>query len=131
MVNMKVKVKRLQAHTDDRGWLAEIIRPEDVDDSNFGQIHITVVNPGKTRGKHYHKRRTEWFSVIKGEGILYLRDMKNGIEEKIKMSGKNLSLAKIPPLLFHSFENTGQDEMYLLVYGDEPFKLNNQDTYNE
>lgn len=126
---MKIDIKKLNVRKDERGWLAELIHPEDVGISNFGQVHVSVVNPGKIRGKHYHKRRTEWFSVIKGEGTLYLKNMTNGEEKNIKMGFKKLSIIRIPPLYFHSFENTGKDEMYLLVYGDKPFNPNDQDTY--
>lgn len=126
---MKLDIKKLDVKKDARGWLAEIIHPEDVGDPNFGQIHITVVNPGKVRGNHYHKKRTEWFSVIKGKGTLFLKNMTNGEEKKIAMGLEDLSVIKIPPMYFHSFENTGQDEMYLLVYGDSKFDSNDPDTY--
>src|SRR3989344_4037192 len=112
--NMKIDIRKLNVKKDERGWLTEVIRNEDVNNSSFGLIHITTAKPGFTKGGHFHKRKTEWFCVIRGEGLLFLKDLKSGEERNLNLGEENMSLVKIPPLIFHSIKNTGNDEMYLL-----------------
>ena len=91
-----VKVKILDIKKDDRGWFAEIVRREDVNhpDKPLGQMYVTTANPGQTKGKHYHTRKTEWFCVIKGKGLLTLVDLntkekQDKIIKQIEMEQEN------------------------------------------
>lgn len=126
---MNIRTKKLEVKKDTRGWLAEIITPEDVKNGVFGLVLITTAKPGQTKGKHYHKRKTEWYCVVRGEGQLTLIDNKTGEIEKIDMGEKNMITIEIPPDHFHFIENTGRVEMYLLVYVNEPFDPKDPDTY--
>lgn len=128
---MKLEIKKLTINKDPRGWLTEIIRAEDVGNKKFGQILITSANPGETKGNHYHKRKTEWYCVIKGNAVTTVINRKNKIKKVIKMGEKNMILLKIPPNHFHFIKNIGKNEMLLLAYTDDVFKVNNPDTYQE
>lgn len=126
---MKIDIRKLDVKKDERGWLAEVIKPEDVGNSPFGLIHVTTARPGNIKGGHFHKRKTEWFCVIKGEGQLFLKDLKSGEEKNLKLGEEDMSLVKIPPLIFHSIRNVGNDEMFLLAYVSEGFDPKDPDTY--
>lgn len=129
---MRIKLKKLDIKADSRGWFAEIIRLEDLGNKNkFGQIHISTAKPGQTKGKHYHARKTEWFCVLKGKGLLILIDKKTGEKKKINVTEDNMSLIKIPPLIWHAIENNGSDDLYLLAYISESFNPKDPDTYYE
>jgi len=128
---MKLPLKKIKVKRDTRGWFAEIIRPEDIHNPNFGQVSISTALPGETKGNHYHKRKTEWYCVIQGKGLLTL--VNNSTKERIqhKMSEENMALIEIPPNYFHAISNIGNKKMYLLIYIDEPFDEANPDTYYE
>lgn len=82
----------LEVKRDERGWLAEVLRSRQLreGEKEFTQIYVTTANPGKTKGKHYHKRKTEWFCVVAGEAVLHLKDMRTGEEDSVPMGEKNM-----------------------------------------
>ena len=130
MKNIKRKI--LNIKKDSRGFFVEILRLEDLKLKNkqFGQVSISTAKPGQTKGEHYHLRKTEWFCVIKGKGLLKLIDMKSGETEKIKMSENNMVTVQIPPNVWHAISNTGKNDMYLLAYISEPYNPKDPDTFN-
>ena len=126
---MRIAIKSLEIKKDKRGWLSEIIRAEDIGSKKFGQILLTVSNPGQTKGNHYHKRKTEWYCVLKGQGVLTIINRKTQEKQEIKTSEKNLVLIKIPVNHLHWIKNTGKNQMMLLAYTDEVFNSKDPDTY--
>ena len=127
---MKLNIKKLVVKKDDRGWLAEIIRSDDVD-STFGQILITTALPGKTKGNHYHKRKKEWYCVIKGKGLLRLKDLKTDEVKDLILDAEDLKLVEMPLNVAHAIKNVGNQELFLLAYVSESFNLQDPDTYFE
>ena len=127
----KIEIKKLDIKSDERGWLTEILSTSDSGNKPFGLIHVTTAKPGFVKGKHHHKRKTEWFCVIKGEAKLMLKDLKTKESRVIHLGEGNMLVVKIPPNIFHSIENIGNDEMYLLAYVDEAFDPKDPDTYYE
>lgn len=129
---MKIKIKKLNVKVDNRGWFTEIIRLEDLGkNKEFGQIHISIAKPGQIKGKHYHARKTEWFCVLKGKGLLTLIDKKTSEKKKINVSEDQLKTIKIPPGIWHAIENKGNEDMYLLAYISESYNPKDPDTYYE
>lgn len=128
---MKNKVKKLEVKKDERGWLAEILTPNDVNNKPFGLILITTAKPGQEKGKHYHKRKTEWYFVISGKGRLTLTDIVTGDKEEVVIEEDNMNVVEIPPNNFHEIKNIGETDMCLLVYVSEKFNPNDPDTYYE
>lgn len=128
---MKLKIRKLDVKKDSRGWLAELILAKDVDGSKFGQLGITTARPGQTKGGHYHKRKREWFCVIRGQGLLTLMDVKTRKKREVKMGKNNMILVEIPLNTLHWIKNVGTDDMYLLFYTNETFDPKDTDTFNE
>ena len=126
-----IDVKNLVVHKDDRGWLAEIFRPEDLNMTMNGQVTVTTAHPGIVKTNHYHKRKYEWYCVLKGKMNLALKDMKTGTKEEMIIEDKDLKILKISPNMAHGFKNIGDDMLYLLMYIDEPFDSNDPDTFPE
>lgn len=127
-VIMGIKVKKLELKKDERGWFAEILRADEVENPKLGQIYITVANPGQTKGKHYHTRKTDWFCVVKGKGLLTLVDIKSGDKQEVEMGEDNMITVQIPPGVWHAITNRGDNEMFLLGHIDEPYNPNDPDT---
>lgn len=129
----RVEIKKLKVNRDERGMVVEIIRQEEIEKNKpFGQVYITTANPGYTKGNHYHKRKTEWFCVIKGKGELFLRDLKSGENKRILMDDdENFVVVKILPEIAHAIKNIGEETLYLLAYIDEPYNPDDPDTFPE
>lgn len=128
---MKYKVIDLTSKDDERGSLIEIFREPVLGNSFKGQVFLATAKPGKIRGLHYHKRKTEWYCLLKGNARLTLINNKTKEETVYNMSGKNPQVVQIPPHHFHFIENVGNSEMQLLVYVDEVFNPKSQDTFFE
>ncbi len=126
-----VEIKELTVHRDNRGWLAEIFRPEDVNKTMKGQITITTAYPDIVKANHYHKRKWEWYCVIKGKMKLVLKDMNTEKKEEMILSDDKLSILKIGPNIAHGFKNIGDEMLFVLMYIDDPFDPNDSDTFPE
>ena len=122
-------VRPLTRRTDDRGWLAEILRAGEGVAAPFGQIFVTVAKPGVTKGRHYHTRKIEWFCVIHGKGRLVLQDLATHERTEVEMGDENLVTVRIPPNVGHQITNTGAEPMVLLVYAEEVFNPGDPDTF--
>ena len=129
----KIEIKKLEVKKDERGWFTEILRFEELNKKKegFGQIYVTVAKSGQIKGKHYHKRKTEYFCVIKGNAILTLVDKRTKFKQKIKMGENNMVMVQIPPMIWHSIKNTGREDLYLLAYIDESYNPDDPDTFHE
>jgi len=126
-----VEVRKLKVFSDERGDFFEFLRREHVDLSDFGQIYMTTAYPGKVKGNHYHRRKVEWFCVIRGEGKLVLKDKNTGEQKIINMNEGSKIVVKIPANILHAIKNVGQDTLYLLAYISEPYNEVDPDTYKE
>lgn len=123
------KLDKLIKHKDERGWLVEALR-EDFACKPVAQVYISTTKPGMIRGGHYHKRKTEWFLVLRGKAVVKLIDVTN-LEKRrqLKLSGKNLTLLEVPPYTYHDVQNTGRTTMLLLIGASEVFDASDSDTY--
>jgi UDP-2-acetamido-2,6-beta-L-arabino-hexul-4-ose reductase len=113
-------------HTDDRGSFVEVIRSQ-----NSGQNSYSTTRPGVTRGNHYHTRKAERFSVIKGKARIQLRCI--GTEEVIEyfLNGKNPAFVDMPIWHTHNITNIGKDELLTLFWINEPYNPEDPDTFFE
>lgn len=116
----------LDMKSDARGAFFECVKA-----GGFGQISVSVTNPGYVRGGHWHHTKTEKFCVIKGQAALRLKKLgEENITEYI-LSDENIRALDIPSGYLHWIENTGDDEMILLIWANEIFDSKNPDTYTE
>ena len=117
-------IYELPTKQDERGFLSEIIKSNEA-----GQIFFSVTKPGITRGNHYHDQKMEKFILIKGEGLLEMRDIFSKELKTYKLSEKLLQVVDIPNGKTHKITNTGSDEMIVLFWANEIFDESNPDTY--
>ena len=129
----KVRVVNLDKKEDERGFFCELIQGKYVPvPDGFGLVYISQANsPGVIKGNHYHRRKTEWFSVIKGQAELYLKDRNSSGTMKVVMGDDDMKMVEVPPDVIHAFKNIGEEEMMLLAYISEPFNPDDPDTFYE
>lgn len=125
-----LRIDVLDVKRDERGWLSEILRCSSLPaGAQMSQLFMTVGNPGKTKGKHYHTRKTEWFSVVSGEAKLFLRDTRTGEERMVPMGEQNMVTVAIPPHVAHAIACDGDRPFYLIVVVSEEFNPQDPDTF--
>jgi UDP-2-acetamido-2,6-beta-L-arabino-hexul-4-ose reductase len=117
---------KYKQHTDERGSFVEVLRSQ-----NSGQYSYSTTRPGITRGNHYHTRKVERFSVIKGKAQIQLRRI--GTEEVIEyfLDGKNPAFVDMPIWHTHNITNIGKDELLTLFWINEPYDPEDPDTWFE
>jgi UDP-2-acetamido-2,6-beta-L-arabino-hexul-4-ose reductase len=113
----------VKLHTDDRGWLFELIKSE-----HFGQIFVSKTLPGITRGNHYHDTKLEKFCVIQGRGVIRFRRIDSDRILDYPVDDRAIKVVDIPPGYAHSIENTGEGEMICLFWANQIFAPGRPDT---
>jgi UDP-2-acetamido-2,6-beta-L-arabino-hexul-4-ose reductase len=114
----------LEKKTDERGTLVEAFpfKP--------GQVNAIIINPGESRGGHYHLRKTEAFLVVLGSAELAVKNRATGDVLKAEVSGMKPIRATIVPNHTHLI-TAGPDGCICLVWCDEDFHASDLDTYWE
>jgi UDP-2-acetamido-2,6-beta-L-arabino-hexul-4-ose reductase len=119
---------KLYQHKDNRGVFAEIIR---VGDGCCGQTSYSTTLPNVTRGDHFHTRKIERFTVIKGRALIQLR--KIGTEEIFNyyLDGNSPGYVDMPVWHTHNIKNIGEEELLTIFWINEFYDPNDPDTYME
>lgn len=125
---MNIEVTSLEKHEDKRGYLLEILRSDEIKE-NIQQIYFSTSESGAVRGGHYHKKKVEWFCVVKGNAKLVLEDTASGERAELVLSSDKPTIVKVLPNMWHSLENTGRNEVYLIVVSNTVFDPDDPDTY--
>jgi UDP-2-acetamido-2,6-beta-L-arabino-hexul-4-ose reductase len=111
---------------DQRGNFVEIIKLE-----SGGQISFSTTKSGITRGNHFHIRKIERFSVIKGKALIQLRKIGSTEVYDYFLSGDNPAYVDMPIWYTHNIKNIGNEELYTMFWINEFYDANNPDTYFE
>jgi UDP-2-acetamido-2,6-beta-L-arabino-hexul-4-ose reductase len=113
-------------NTDPRGSFVEIIRL-----NVGGQVSFSTTVPGITRGNHYHTRKIERFSVIKGKALIQLRKIGTSEVLDFYLDGNEPSYVDMPIWYTHNIKNIGEEELYTNFWINEFYDANDPDTYFE
>lgn len=116
----------LDAKRDERGAFVELVKT-----LGSGQFSISTSRPGVTRGNHYHNTKNEKFIVIHGEAVIRFRDIRGKEVVEYPVSGDKPVVVDIPPGYTHNITNTGDGEMILAIWVNEPFDPGQADTWFE
>lgn len=116
----------LKKNPDNRGVFIETVKT-----GTGGQFSYSTTIPGITRGNHYHIRKIERFTVIKGSAVIELRRIGTNDILKFDLDGGNPSFVDMPVWYTHNITNTGNDELITLFWINEFFNPDDPDTFFE
>lgn len=114
----------LKMNRDHRGSFTEFMRFP-----NYGQLSVNIINPGITKGNHWHNGKCERFLTVSGNGVIQLRKINTGQLMEFEVSAAMLEVIEIPPGYTHNISNTGDTDMVVLIWANEGFDSENPDTY--
>lgn len=109
---------------DERGSFTELIKTTD-----RGQLSVNISKSGVTKGNHWHHTKTEKFIVVKGEGIIRLRNINERDITEIKVSGDDIKIIDIPVGYTHNITNVGEGDMVTIMWANEVFDPEYPDTF--
>jgi UDP-2-acetamido-2,6-beta-L-arabino-hexul-4-ose reductase len=111
---------------DERGNFVEIIRL-----GTGGQVSFSTTKPDITRGNHFHIRKIERFSVIKGKALIQLRKIGSNEVFDYYLSGDAPAYVDMPIWYTHNIKNIGEEELYTMFWINEFYDANDPDTFFE
>ena len=104
-----VIIKQITKNNDDRGWLAEVFRRDELE---FDPVmsYISLTNPGVIRGPHEHVAQSDCF-IFLGPGTfrLHLWDRRENSATKgeaveIEVGENNPIVVTVPPGVVHGYK---------------------------
>lgn len=118
---------KLTAHADDRGTFVETLKLKGLG----GQVSFSTTKPGITRGNHYHTRKIERFTVIKGKAQIQMRRVGTDQILTFTLDGNQPSFVDMPVWMTHNITNIGDEDLYTLFWINEFYNPEDPDTFFE
>ena len=122
-IHFPIKYKN---NIDERGNFVEIIRLE-----TGGQVSFSTTKKEITRGNHFHTRKIERFSVIKGKALIQLRKIGTSEVFDYYLTGEEPAYVDMPIWYTHNIKNIGGEELYTMFWVNEFYDAKDPDTYFE
>jgi dTDP-4-dehydrorhamnose 3,5-epimerase len=137
-----VLVKPLNKYSDQRGWLMEVFRDDELPEGfEPAMSYLSVTKPGVARGPHEHVHQTDLFVFLDGAYELHLWDSRNPGGEPVPMAAmgsfesvdlgpqepylmlqvgaENPVAVFVPPGVVHAYRNVGDKDAFVLNYPDK------------
>ncbi len=109
-----VLITRIKKFTDDRGWLMELFRHDELAEEYHPVMsYVSMTKPGVARGPHEHREQADLFAFIGPSTFrLYLWDMRRESASyrqsfKIDVGEGNPVRVIVPPGVVHAYKNIG------------------------
>jgi UDP-2-acetamido-2,6-beta-L-arabino-hexul-4-ose reductase len=112
-------------HRSDTGSFQELAHASDVE---FGQLSMLTIEPGCSRGGHYHTHKREWFCCIHGQCCLIIRNSEGKLIICITLTDSERKFVEVLPKEVHTLRNTSDTECELLIICNEKYDPKNPDT---
>lgn len=118
---------KLKMNCDNRGSFTEILRT-----ANAGQFSVNISKPGITKGQHWHHTKNEKFVVVKGHGLIQLREIGTDEVVNYEVSGDEITVVDMIPGYTHNIINLSDtEELVTFMWANEAFDPNKPDTFFE
>ncbi len=109
-----VILKEIKQHQDDRGWLGEIFRKDELSPEIFPEMaYVSLTKPGVKRGPHEHALQTDYFAFLGPSNFLVelwdnRKDSRTFLNKMVLDLGQDRpSILVVPPGVVHAYRNTG------------------------
>ena len=130
-----VLVKPLPKILDERGWLSELFRSDEID-SNLMPVmaYISMTLPGVARGPHEHREQADCFAFLGPSNFkIYLWDSRNesstyGVKQYIYAGIDNPILVIVPAGVVHAYKNIGGDNGIVINAPNQLYAGNGKST---
>jgi dTDP-4-dehydrorhamnose 3,5-epimerase len=118
-----VVTREFRQYRDDRGWLAETFRTDEVGDYRPEMSYVSMTLPGVARGPHEHVEQTDYFCFL-GRFTLYLWDNRKESATYLNrtvIENADKKIVIVPPGVVHAYKNTGDSDGMVLNFPDRLF----------
>lgn len=115
-----VSIREIKQFHDQRGWLAELFRADELGEYKTAMAYLSVTYPNVTRGPHEHAEQTDFFCFL-GRFTLYLWDNRKGSPtygKKKVIENADRLIVTVPPGVVHAYRNSGDAEGIVLNFPD-------------
>jgi len=122
-----VIIKELKKWADERGFLTEIFRTDEID-YRAAMAYVSMTLPGVNRGPHEHKNQSDFFVFVgPGEFDLYLWDRQEssptlGEQMKIRVGENNPVAVLVPPGVVHGYKCVSDGPAFSINLPDKLYK---------
>ena len=119
-----VGIAPFRTFRDDRGWLSELFRRDELPPDTFPAMgYLSVTHPGVARGPHEHREQTDRFAFFHGRYELVMWDARVnsatlGHCQRLIAGEENACTVVIPPGVVHAYRNLGESDAYVLNFPD-------------
>jgi dTDP-4-dehydrorhamnose 3,5-epimerase len=111
-----VIIRPLNKHLDERGWLCELFRGDELDgDIMPAMAYMSMTQPGIARGPHEHVEQTDYFCFIGPSNFkVFLWDQREGSPtrwtKQVFFAGIDAPrMVVVPPGVVHAYKNVGTE----------------------
>lgn len=111
-----VTVRPLSKFLDERGWLAELFRSDELDPQVMPVMaYLSMTQPGVARGPHEHLDQTDYFCFMGPSNFkVYLWDHRPesptcGVRQVLYAGVDSPLVVIVPPGVVHAYRNIGGD----------------------
>lgn len=127
-----VHIIPLKKVLNERGYLMEVQREDDLHYPGFGQAYITCTLPGVIKAWYRHHQQHDQAALIKGQLLMVLYDSREDSPSrhnllKIMITEQEPLLVQIPPGIWHGFKALGLEPSYLLHLNSIAFDFEQTD----
>ncbi|MEK7203446.1 MAG: dTDP-4-dehydrorhamnose 3,5-epimerase family protein [Patescibacteria group bacterium] len=124
-------IKKINKYQDERGWLAEIYRDDEID-YKPAMGYISFTKAGVIRGPHEHTNQSDAFVFVgPGNFELHLWDRRSdsltkGEYFKIEVGENNPTLVIVPSGVVHGYKCVSESGAYCINLPDKLYKGKNK-----
>jgi dTDP-4-dehydrorhamnose 3,5-epimerase len=134
-----VVFKPLSRYSDQRGWLVEVYRDDELPEDNRPQMgYVSMTLPGVSRGPHEHVDQSDYFAFIgPGDFKLYLWDIRPDSpsyrrKQAVIVGESNMQGVIIPPGVVHAYKNVSDQPAWVVNLPNRLYKgLGRRDAVDE
>jgi dTDP-4-dehydrorhamnose 3,5-epimerase len=127
-----VEITELAVHSDDRGFLMEVVKKGNPLFKEVAQTTYTEAYPGVIKAFHWHRKQTDIWFFCRGMAEVVLYDLRDdsptrGEKNVFIMGERAPRLLSIPPGVAHGYRVLGNEPASLFYHTTEAYDPRNPD----